>query len=141
MLTARLARCVRRIVQGSGRGPRLGDNVEDPEEGCAYGNQVTESCAHNVKPLNRARWQCDCTERGAVRVCGDNVEAEEGCDDGNQVTSCAYGEAECTVCAADCTEQVGAVRVCGDACRPEEQCDAGANVDLNCPENIGLAAL
>ena len=39
--------------------------------------------------------------------CGDGViNGSEACDDGNTVTeACAYGLAECTVCAADCTEQ------------------------------------
>ena len=49
-------------------------------------------------------------------ACGDGlIDANEECDDFNQVTEeCAYGEAACTVCAANCTEQAGATRVCGD---------------------------
>ncbi|MGC6415815.1 MAG: hypothetical protein ACON3Z_01715 [Bradymonadia bacterium] len=68
-------------------------------------------------------------------VCGNGIrEADEGCDDGNQVTEgCAYGEAECTVCAADCTEQAGAVRVCGDNVEdPEEGCDDGNRETEGC---------
>ena len=38
-----------------------------------------------------------------VVVCGDGiVNGDEGCDDGNTDTEvCAYGDVECTVCAAD----------------------------------------
>ena len=63
-----------------------------------------------------------------VVVCGDGiVNGDEGCDDGNTDTEvCAYGAAECTVCAADCTEQAGATSSCGDGIvNGDEACDDG----------------
>ncbi|MEE2757990.1 MAG: DUF4832 domain-containing protein [Myxococcota bacterium] len=71
-------------------------------------------------------------ERG---VCGDGiVDDGEGCDDGNTVTEeCAYGEAACTVCAADCTEQSGETDVCGDGTVDDgEGCDDGNTVTEEC---------
>ena len=68
-------------------------------------------------------------------MCGDGIQdAEEDCDDGNTLTEeCAYGEAACTVCAADCTEQAGAVRVCGDGIQDaEEGCDDGNTLTEEC---------
>ena len=49
-------------------------------------------------------------------ACGNGVvERGEVCDDGNVVTeACEYGQTECTVCTADCTEQPGETSYCGD---------------------------
>lgn len=75
-------------------------------------------------------------------VCGDRrVEGDETCDDGNTITEvCAYGQAECTVCSAECREVAGATRVCGDgATEPrEEDCDGEPYCDESC-EFLGTA--
>ena len=65
--------------------------------------------------------------------CGDGVllVGVEACDDGNAITEgCDYGQAECTVCGADCSRQAGNPRFCGDGIvDPEEVCDDGNDVD------------
>ena len=78
--------------------------------------------------------QCELTCLPAA-VCGDGVvEDTEACDDGNAVTEeCEYDEINCTVCAADCTEQPGVTRLCGDGnVDPEEQCDDNNGITEEC---------
>ena len=71
----------------------------------------------------------DCVAGCVPAACGDGLVrlGIEGCDDGNTVTEeCEYGLAECTVCAADCTEQAGETDVCGDGTVDDrEGCDDG----------------
>ena len=67
--------------------------------------------------------------------CGNGVvETGESCDDGNTISeTCDYGEAGCTICASDCTEQTGTLRFCGDGeTDAEEGCDDGNTVTEVC---------
>ena len=61
--------------------------------------------------------------------CGNGIlDAGEECDDGNVVTEsqCPYGEATCTVCAADCTLVERTGPFCGDGIVTDcEACDDG----------------
>ncbi len=72
---------------------------------------------------------------GTQGVCGDgNVDVGEECDDGNQETeACPSGQAECTVCSADCTEVV-VMAVCGDGIinTDDEECDDGNHDTESC---------
>ncbi|MEE2756240.1 MAG: hypothetical protein VYA30_06250 [Myxococcota bacterium] len=102
----------------------VGDECDGPND-CE-----SDRCDHQCGDPD----QCELTCQPAA-VCGDSVvEDTETCDDGNAVTEdCAYGEINCTVCAADCTEQPGAIRLCGDGIvDPEEQCDDNNTVTEDC---------
>ncbi|MAD61758.1 MAG: hypothetical protein CMH49_09670 [Myxococcales bacterium] len=75
-----------------------------------------------------------------IATCGDGVlDAGEACDDGNQITEeCAYGQASCTVCASNCTEQAGITSLCGDGLvNGGEECDDGGLNVNTCPQNSG----
>ncbi|MGB0647862.1 MAG: BspA family leucine-rich repeat surface protein [Bradymonadia bacterium] len=63
---------------------RCGDGIQDPEEVCDDGNNVTEACLYGEECVVCAP---DCTEQpGIMRVCGDGiVDPEEVCDESNDV--------------------------------------------------------
>ena len=106
-----------------------GNGVVAPGEACDDGNDVDG----------------DGCDRGCVLPgCGNGVVgADEECDDGNAETeTCAYGEAACAVCRADCTIGGGIVLRCGDG-RTDgpEACDDGDELDTNaCTTDCALAA-
>ena len=81
-----------------------------------------------------------CLPTCIANVCGDGVlnPDTEMCDDGNAVTEdCAYGEVQCTVCAADCTEANGQTHRCGDGVLDAgEDCDDGNTVTETCEYGV-----
>ena len=93
--------------------------LDEGHEACDDGNQDnTDECLNTCESPR----------------CGDgHVQRDvEECDDGNTTTEkCAYGEAQCVVCANDCREINGTVRVCGDDVLDEddEECDDGNRMD------------
>lgn len=102
-------------------GDDIVDELEECDDGEGNSNDRPDACREN------------CT---AAR-CGDGTQDRgEQCDDGNTVTEpCAYGEASCRVCSANCNRVDGAISVCGDRNTDEragEQCDDGNTVTEAC---------
>ena len=82
----------------------------------------------------------ECLSSCILASCGDGfiqVGVEE-CDDGNtQSEQCLYGETQCMVCAADCTEQSGGTSFCGDnEVNGAEGCDDGNTVTEACEYSL-----
>ena len=99
------------------------------------------ACAHTARCVGSADHSVVSAADAVCQPprCGDGGdERSEACDDGNTVTeACAYGLAECTVCAADCLSS-RATNVCGDGTVDEgEGCDDGNTVTEACA--YGLA--
>ncbi len=133
---------------------RCGDGViKDGVEACDDGNDNdNDGCLNDCTPaqcgdgiVHEGVEACDdgnddetdsCLTGCFNARCGDGLiqAGVEVCDDGNTTTEdCEYGQADCTVCAADCTEQAGAIHVCGDGITdPQEACDDGNTTTEDC---------
>jgi hypothetical protein len=99
----------------------------EPSQPCPYGVRDARQCA--------ACTDCLHVEWRVPHYCGDGtLDADhEQCDDGNEVDeACAYGDASCNHCKADCSGKI-APRVCGNGVvdDPSEECDEDTGLD--CP--------
>lgn len=137
-------------LEGECQAARCGDGVITDFEACDDGAETAScnadctlaACGDGVVNLIAGE-ACDesgetesCNADCSLARCGDNqvnATAGEICDDGNTETeACAYGEASCSVCAADCTVLAGDTDLCGDGTvDAPETCDDGAE-SINC---------
>ena len=136
----------------AGNESRCGDGtVDEGRESCDDANQtdgdgcssecVLETCGNGMVDAGE---ECDdgntddsdaCRNICVNAICGDGVVGpNEVCDDGNTTTETrAYGETECRICAADCSEQDGATSLCGDGrINGREVCDDGNTTTEAC---------
>ena len=123
--------CAADCTEQAGTVTYCGDGIVHDQNGevCDDGNSSSEDGCSATCEIE-VGYLCQGTPSVCLPICGDGREVgNEECDDGNTETeSCEYNLTECTVCAADCTEQAGIVTYCGDGIihdQDGEVCDDG----------------
>lgn len=137
----------------------LGGSNDNAGSGSSDGNNNTGGNTMAEPECDPGETDCEtlpgqeCNDQGqwessnvcsAPSECGDNkIDAStEACDDGNTVSEneCAYGQASCVTCNADCSATLNLVgAVCGDGRIDDgkEICDDGNTItETSCPEGV-----